>query len=115
MTRFLAFLRSVPGYLWTIIAAIGGIALLFGSARRKGEQVGAAKAVAKVETSHVEGLVHEAEAKATVALEAAQRVEAAGGNGANTPDAVAAVRDAAADARAASSRLRDDLLGRVRK
>jgi hypothetical protein len=115
MTRLWSILRAAPRLVWAILAGLGALLMLLGNARRKGEKVGAAKATAAVETANVKEMVHEAEKTAQVAQEARGRVEAAGGNESADPGARDAAVAAEAQARAATERLRNDLLTRARR
>jgi hypothetical protein len=101
----LKFLKAIPKYLWLILAAVGGLFMLLAGARRRGAQVGAAKAEAKVESANVEVLVGRAQ-KANQAFQESQR----------NPSASESERaQAQAQAESAAEALRDDILRRVSK
>jgi hypothetical protein len=99
----LKFLKAIPKYLWLILAAAGGLLALLVGARRRGEQVGVAKATAKVESANVEVLVKHAK-EADQAFQEVNRDETA-------TDSERA--QAQAKAESASEALRDDILRRV--
>ena len=108
MNRVLDWLRAVPGLLWAALAALGGLFLLLAGARRRGAAEGAARGTAAAETAKVEEMVHEAETTAHDAL--AGRAEAKSGEPPTVAQEVADDR-----ARTSAERLRNDLLGRIRK
>jgi len=105
VSRLWAALKALPGLVWAVLAALGGLAALLLGARRRGAQVGAAKATARAETEHVRRMVNDAENAAKAAL--VRRRD----RGTTAESQVAAD----ASARESAAKLRADILRRVRR
>jgi hypothetical protein len=117
------FLRKIPAYILAALAAIGGILLLLVGARRKGEQVGAAKAEARVETDASQEAVQRADAAVVRAIRAeaearraAEAAKAPGATEAAKGEALHAAIEAEATKREAqdeAARIRERILRRT--